>query len=337
MQSFGVPRATTNPYIRMLDSALASAPEIVHLRFDRRRALFGRYDVFHFHWPETLLGGSTRTRVAIRRIFFALLLARLRLSRRIAVVRTVHNIELPHDVTPWERKMLRGVIARADFLILLNDETPVDEHAQSTVIHHGDFRSWFESLGVSKERPTSDQIGFVGLIRRYKGVEGLISAFRGTAPEAQSMRLQIAGRPTSDDLAAEIRALAGDDPRIDLDLRYLSEAEFVSAVTQTEGIVLPYRFMHNSGTVLAVLSLDRPVLVPRTPVNENLAEEVGPGWIRMFDGELQSADLVSFLPSVRAERQSDVPDLSARTWEEVGTRHAAAYRTAVSARGRAAR
>jgi glycosyltransferase involved in cell wall biosynthesis len=321
----------------MLDSALASTPEIVHLRFDRRRALFGRYDVFHFHWPETLLGGSTRIRVAMRRAFFALLLARLRLSRKIAVVRTVHNIELPQDVTPWERKMLMRVVARADFLILLNDQTPVDESARSTVIPHGDFRRWFEMVGASRASETADLVGFVGLIRRYKGVEGLIAAFRESKPVAQSMRLRIAGRPTSEDLAAEIRVLAGDDPRIELDLRYLSESEFVSAVTLTEGVVLPYRFMHNSGTVLAVLSLDRPVLVPRTPVNESLADEVGPGWIRMFEGELRSADLVSFLPTVRAERKSATPDLSGRTWEEVGTRHAAAYRSAASTRRRGAR
>ena len=118
------------------------------------------------------------------------------------------------------------------------------------------------------------------------------------------------------------------------DLRFLSETEFASAVTSSEGVVLPYRFMHNSGTVLAVLSLERPVLVPRTEVNESLAEEVGAGWIRMFDGELDAADLLAFLPAVRIARQSDAPDLSARTWEAVGARHREAYRAAASFRQR---
>lgn len=332
MQSFGAPRATTNPYIRMLDSALSSTPGVAHLRFERRRALLGRYDVLHFHWPETLLGGSTRTRVVIRRLFFALLLLRLRLSRRIAVVRTVHNLELPNDVTRWERKLLHGVIARSDFLILLNDQTHVDGRTPDTVIPHGDFRSWYAGVGVLPGHADRDTIAFVGLIRRYKGVERLISVFRESEASAQGMRLRVAGRPTSTELAEEIRKLAGEDPGIALDLRFLSETEFASVVTASEGVVLPYRFMHNSGTVLAVLSLNRPVLIPRTDVNEALADEVGPGWIRMFDGDLTSADLLSFLPVARAERIEDVPDLSARTWEEVGARHREAYRSAIASR-----
>ncbi len=334
MQSFGAPRPTTNPYIQMLDSALSSTPGITHLRFDRRRALFGRYDILHFHWPETLLGGSTRTRVMARRLLFALLLLRLRVSRRIAVVRTVHNLDLPQDVTPWERRMLTRVLDRADFLVLLNRQTQVDDSKPSAVIPHGDFRHWYESVGATIERATPDSIAFVGLVRRYKGVERLIGAFRESEETEGMMRLRIAGKPTSDGLAAEIHDLAGDDSRIDLDLRFLSETEFASAVTSSEGVVLPYRFMHNSGTVLAVLSLERPVLVPRTEVNESLAEEVGAGWIRMFDGELDAADLLAFLPAVRIARQSDAPDLSARTWEAVGARHREAYRAAASFRQR---
>ena len=41
-------------------------------------------------------------------------------------------------------------------------------------------------------------------------------------------------------------------------------------------MVLPYRQMHNSGAVLAALSLDRPVLVPATD-QRGLGAEVGPG------------------------------------------------------------
>ena len=59
MQSFRNPRATTNPYITMLDRALADELGSGHLRFSWLRALFGRYDVFHWHWPEAKLQGTS--------------------------------------------------------------------------------------------------------------------------------------------------------------------------------------------------------------------------------------------------------------------------------------
>ena len=328
MQSFGAPRPTTNPYIRMLDSALADTPGVEHLRFDRRTALFGRYDVLHFHWPETLLGGTTPLRAVVRRLVFAALLVRLRLGR-IAVVRTVHNVELPQDVTRWERRMLRAVQSRADFLILLNAQTEVPGTSASVVIPHGDFRAWFRALGAVDRTPQADTLAFVGLVRRYKGVEQLITAFRKAA---STLRLTVSGNPSTPELSREIAGLAGDDDRISLDLRFLTEEEFAAAVTAAEGVVLPYRFMHNSGTTLAALSLERPVLVPRTEVNEALSAEVGPGWIVMFEGELSTRDLDAFLETSRAERTAPAPDLSARTWESVGEAHRAAYESAVRAR-----
>ena len=53
--------------------------------------------------------------------------------------------------------------------------------------------------------------------------------------------------------------------------------------------MLPYRHMHNSGAALTALSLDRPVLVPETDVNRDLARETGPGWVVTFAGELRPA------------------------------------------------
>lgn len=326
MQSFGRPRATTSPYIHILDATLSATAGLEHLRFDRRTALFGRYDALHFHWPETLLGGTTPSKKLARRLLLEALLLRLRLTRT-AVVRTVHNIGLPSGISRWDRRLLQAVDRRTDFRILLNDQTPVAAGSAYVVIPHGHFRDWFHDHGVHATAPVPGMISFAGLIRRYKGIEQLIAAFREVT--AINARLRISGNPTSDELADEIRALARADPRIELDLRFLDEREFAVAILAGEGVVLPYRFMHNSGAVLAALSLQRPVLVPRNEVNESLAKEVGPGWVRMFEGEPTSDDLTSFLPGTQAERTSSTPDLSARNWESVGVQHRDAYRAAV--------
>lgn len=330
MQSFGAPRPTSNPYVHMLDEALAATPGLEHLRFDRRTALFGRLDAIQFHWPETLFGHGHGPKSWARRAFAVALRARLTLGR-VAVIRTVHNVELPKDVSGWQRRYLEWIERRTDHRIVLNELTPLPKGADSTLIPHGHYRDWFADVEPIDPAPAT--LGFVGLVRRYKGVEDLIEVFRATAQSAPELRLRIAGNPTSPELADEVRAAAAEDRRIELDLRYLSEPDFARAVRGAAGIVLPYRFMHNSGTVLAALSLDRPVLVPRTAVNEALAAEVGEGWITMFDGALEPSDLQAFAAAIRTPRAAP-PDLAARDWDRAGALHRSAAIRAVAHRRR---
>jgi len=328
MQSFGAPRATSHPYVHMLDAALAATPGVEHLRFDRRRALFGRIDAIQFHWPETLFGAATGAKGLARRAYAMALRARLS-AGRVAVIRTVHNVELPKDVSGWQRRYLEWIERRTDHRIVLNDLTELPQGAESTLIPHGHYRDWFADVEKTDAAPTT--LGFVGLVRRYKGVEDLIRVFRETADEAPELRLRIAGNPTSAEIADEVRAGAAADGRIELDLRYLSEPDFARAVMRSAGIVLPYRFMHNSGTVLAALSLNRPVLVPRTAVNEALSAEVGEGWITMFDGDLSASDLLAFAEAIRTLPAGE-PDLSARDWDRAGVAHREAFSRAIAHR-----
>lgn len=323
MQSFRRPRPTSNPYIHMLDTALGETEGMVHLRFDRQGAIFGRYDAIHFHWPETLLGGSTPMKALARRAYALALRIRLTLTP-VAVVRTVHNVTLPSDVTPWERRFLRWVERRTDHRIVLNEQTT--RRGPTTLILHGHYRDWFAS--VPRVPATDATLGFVGLVRRYKGVEDLVEAFADTREHAPQLRLLIAGSPTSTEIERAVREGAARDPRIRLDLRYLSENDFAHAVMESAGVVLPYRFMHNSGTALAALSLERPVLVPRNPVTEALSLEVGPGWVTCFDGELSTEALEGFASAI-SQPPTAPPDLSAREWRDAGRAHRDAYLQAV--------
>jgi beta-1,4-mannosyltransferase len=325
MQSYPVVRPTTNPYIAMLDRALEQTPEIEHLRFSWRRALFGRIDVLHFHWPETLFNSSTAVNRMAKRALTGALVLRLRLGR-VAVVRTVHNLDLPSDVTPFQRMLLTQIERATDLRIRIGETTVLPAGQPSVLILHGDYRSWFAS--VARRAAVPGRLGFVGLVRRYKGVETLIAAFRAIADRPPDLSLVIAGRPTSVSLADEIRALAANDPRITLQLGFLDDEEFVAAMTEAQLVVLPYRFMHNSGSVLAALSLDRAVLVPRNDANTALAREVGEAWVLRYDGELD-AEALRRAADAAAITPDTAPDLSRRGWDDVGLLHADAYERAV--------
>lgn len=323
LESFGAPRPTTNPYVVMLLRALEATDGLVPLTFTWRRALLARYDVFHVHWPEILLMQGSGARRAARRLLFLLLLVRLRVLR-VPVVRTQHNLRPHEDLGTVAEALLRGLDRQVAGVISLN-RLPVPGSVPAHAILHGDYRDWYAAL--PQPSPETGRLGFFGLIRPYKGVEDLLDAFAATGP---SLRLAIAGSPQDERLAARLRAAPAADPRVDVRLRHLSDAELVDHVCRSVLVVLPYRAGLNSGGALAALSLSRPVLMPATDANRLLADEVGTDWVRLYEGEL-TADVLE-AEAARAARLSGAPDLSARRWSDAGPAHLAAFREAVDRR-----
>ena len=326
LESFPEPRPTTNPYIVMLKECLDAHPDLSVDTFTWRRAFTRRYDVFHAHWPEILVSGSSPVRKAVRQVLFAGFVLRLRLSRT-AIVRTRHNLELPQGITRGEITLLRWFERSTTFSIRLNPHTNVPG-PHSTILH-GHYRNWFARFPRAPETP--GRLGYVGLIRRYKAVDTLIDTFRQTRTEWPDISLFVSGKPTSTQLAEEITALAGGDDRVSLHLAFLSEPALVAAITAAEIVILPYREMHNSGGVLTALSLDRPVLVPDNDVNRALAAEVGAEWVQLYSDPLSPSDLTGALGTLRhcTSGVPEGPDLSARSWETTAEAHVKSFREAL--------
>lgn len=322
LQSFPTPRPTTNPYLVMLADALAGNPRMSVLNFRWRTALTGHYDVFHVHWPEIMITGGAWHKRTVRQLLFVVLLARLRLTRT-PIVRTQHNVARPEGLNWIQDTLLSGFEAQTTAVIRLNGLTPAQ--TPGVTITHGHYRDWFADYPQLQLVP--GRFAFVGLIRRYKGVEALIAAFH--LAEDPELSLTVSGNPSHPELATTLHAMAGSDPRVALDLRFLPDADFVQAVTESELMVFPYTFMHNSGGVLAALSLDRRVLVPDNDVNRELSAEVGPGWVSLFKDPLGPEDLVQALAAGRAEERGAHPDLSQRSWHHVADEHFGAYVRAV--------
>lgn len=327
LESFAEPSAATNPYITQLRDALAAAPGLVVRCWSWRTALVGHFDVLHAHWPESLIERRGPASTVGRRFLFALVLLRLRLTGR-PVVRTVHNLHLPEGLSRTELFLLRRVEALTAARVVLNDVTPV-EGRHHVLVPHGHYRSWFARYPAPEA--VAGRLAFVGKVRRYKNVEGLLRAF-AALPADGGHTLHVAGKPSSPDLAERLHALAAGDPRVELRLGFVEDADFVREVGEAELVVLPYHEMHNSGSVLAALSLDRPVLVPDNDLNRALAEEVGEGWVLRFTGDLDAAGIQDALHRSRTQPRTPRPDLSAREWSSAGSAHRAAFVAAVAAR-----
>lgn len=324
LMSFPATKPLGNPYRLLLEQGLRKAPGLTIKHFSWRTALLGDYDVFHVHWPEILLEGTTPAKTAVRRLLFVLFMIRMRV-RGIPIIRTLHNLELPSGIDPVEVALLRAMERQTAVWIRLNTSTELPDDRPGVTILHGHYRDWYGQYAAAPQVP--GRVIFQGLVRRYKNVPALVTAFRGMTDPAAS--LHILGKPSTPELADQIRIAAGDDSRISLQLGFVEEEDLVAEITAAELVVLPYQEMHNSAAVLTALSLDRPVLVPDNEVNRKLAAEIGPGWVHTYTGDISSTALEAALADVRNERPDGRPDLDARDWDLGGIQHADAYRLAL--------
>lgn len=324
LESVGSLKPTTNPYLALLIGALQARDDVAVKFFSFPAAIFGRWDVFHVHWPEVIFGGHRPIGRLVRRLLATALLARIAITRS-PIVRTWHNTDRPSGLSRWDHRLLDGFDHFTGVRIRLNDVTELPADVPVVTVAHGHYRDWFAGRRVSAAIP--GRLAFVGLIRRYKGVEDLVSAARGvTHPD---FSLHVCGQPSTAELRSAITSLAGADPRISLSFGFLNDDDLVREITEAALIVLPYVHMHNSGTVLAALSLERPVLVPDNAVNRALSQEVGPGWVLVYDGELTSQVISDALARATRKPPMGGPRLDARGWSEGAQLHVDAFRLAL--------
>lgn len=325
LQSFPEPSERTNPYIDMLKQALEAEPDVDLRVWTWREALLGRHDVFQAHWPEVMVNnGNPPLKKAVRQFLFAIFLVKMRLQGT-AIVRTMHNLELPRDISRREAFLLRVLERQTEVFIRLNDSTPTPPGRVALTIPHGHYRSWFERFVRPAQVP--GRIAYFGMIRRYKCVEDLVSAFHAIEEATPNLSLMVHGMPSTQALVDQLTTCAEGDPRISFRFEFLPHAQIVATAGEAELIVLPNREMHNSGSALVALSLDRPVLVRDNEVNRRLSQEMGPGWVHLYRGDLTGAHLVDTIVAARLPR-SPRPDLGGREWAEAGASHVEAFRQA---------
>ncbi|BBX10227.1 GDP-mannose--glycolipid 4-beta-D-mannosyltransferase [Mycolicibacterium aichiense] len=315
LMSTGPLKHHDNPYLQQLVTDLSDQVDVQPLSW--RTALFFRPDVFHVHWPEQLYRANGRAKTMVKRVLVAILLLRLR-ARRVPVVLTVHDLA-PHDQDRGFERLLSRALERMFALRIYLNESELNDPARGVVILHGDYRGWLQKQGVdlTPREPHRDVILF-GLLRRYKGIETLITAARDA-----DATLTIAGRAIDESYERELRALVADVPSAVLDIRHLEDDELTAEIFNHRIVCLPYTHMHNSGALVYALSIGRPVLARRSPFNEVIAREVGEEWVMLYDGPLTAQDLKDALSRTPP---AGLPDLSRWDWSTGIALHMACYR-----------
>jgi glycosyltransferase involved in cell wall biosynthesis len=100
---------------------------------------------------------------------------------------------------------------------------------------------------------------FFGMVRPYKGVDRLLEAFDATTLDA---RLFVAGSPVDDESRESVTRRASAEGGINTVLEYIPNDEVQVYMNAADVVVLPYREILTSGSLLLAMSFGRPVVAP---------------------------------------------------------------------------
>lgn len=277
-----------NPYLELLATGLKKQKFSVSFDdypngFFKLNALASKYPdvrIIHVHWIAELIApvmwAKSRARFRIKLWLLGLdcLLCRL---RGVRLIWTVHNL-VEHESNDEERELeIRRLLFNVTSSIIIHSvdaaravlDTYQIKHSKSiNVIPHGNYVGIYKedkafSSDLVRELVISDTdivLLFFGLIRRYKGLEALIDAFREIRDTRY--RLVIAGRPTDAELETRIKRKIACDPRICVRLGFIPNEQVASYFRIASAVVLPFQRTLTSGSVILAMSMGRCLVLP---------------------------------------------------------------------------
>lgn len=330
--------------VNFLDGLQADGLEVVSLP-DPAAFAEAEVDILILHWLERLFW-TARSDLDLFRRVARFVRALQSVPEQTRIVWLVHNLA-PHERRPlhqwmW-RRLLPVVTRRADAVLTLSPGT-VEQVRRAIPGLSGcpALGCWHPAYKVSSEVssdeirrrlgvPEGDRvIGYVGNLRPYKGLDGIIEVF--SQLRDPDLHLLLAGDAAAGDREA-LQAMAAADSRIMIEVRRLDTAEYDAHLKASDLIVAPFRNYLHSGSMIHALSAGRPLLTPDTPFARDLAGAVGYGWVTTYDGPLTVETLRVALDRVP---QGGAPDLTVFQPDCVG-REVAAFLREVSAAPRQAR
>lgn len=324
-----------NSYFERLNEGLQAMGFHVE-DFTYRRALAGKYDILHVHFPNFPFRNPS-TGIALARLCIVIMLLSLAKIRGRKIAWTLHNLADHEQFHPrFEAAFMTWFTRLVDLTINLSDSGqraaferfPSLVKKASTVIRHLHYGvpdgPMLRTHALAKLGLPTDAVVLLsfGAVRRYKNIPELIKSFRNC--RGDFLRLVIAGTIRDPVLEQEIRALALD-PRIVVAFGPVLDEALTTLITAATLCVAPYRDILNSGSAFMSLTHARPILLPDLGAMAELQSLVGAEWIRLYKPQLTADVLATAIEWARRSREVP-PDLTAFAPEAVIAAHAEAFR-----------
>lgn len=234
----------------------------------------------HLHWARPFtFPGASRFR-AVRRMAEFWFLFWLRTCRMLGMhlVWTAHNVLPLYPLFADDVAARRALVLASD-LVLAHSDSALDSLAEmgmvprrSAVIPHGPFAP--DRPATSLRIPGSEggpcRFLFIGRVEEYKGVDDLLGAFV-SMPRSVAAHLTVAGQCNDPHLQSRLLEFAErPEASIIIGPDLLSEDKMTELLAAADVVVLPFRRITTSGSVMLALSHGRPLIVPDMPALADL-------------------------------------------------------------------
>ena len=276
----------------------------------------------------------------IRLIHFSLVLLLARLQGK-TIAYTVHDLDV------YQKQIIRGriLIRMAHYIVLFLShsihvhnqysrdliETRYNIKKGVSVIPHGNYIGFYPNQ-VSRSEARY-QLGladdtfvylFLGLLRPYKGLEDLFTAFKSI--ESPKTQLLIAGRIFGPDgYEAGLKKTSQRDSMIILVPEFIPDESIQLYLNACDIFVLPYKHITTSGAAALALSFGRPIIAPAIT---SFPEVVTPESGILYDASKPDG-LVSALQEARTRTWSESKIFNYASqfdWDKLGPRLADLYK-----------
>lgn len=323
----------TNPFQSMLYAPLreelVSTPVRDILDLGEVELAANRDVVLHIHWTAPILGPATSSTHALQRLQRFVRQLDRATEHGVRIVWTVHNV-MPHETSfpDLERTLRQELAERAD-LVHVMCEKALDEIGDAyvvpkdkvRVIPHGSYVGVYPDvvapelarrrLGFNEEDTV---LLFLGGIRPYKGLDLLLDAFERAVEREPSLRLVVAGRPGRFPGVVELERRASSHPRVHANFNPIADVDLQHFFKACDVVVLPYRSVLSSGSVLLAFTFGRPVIAPRLGCLPDVEEE----GLGLSYRNLENVEEL-------ADRLAGAPTLKSREIQLAARRRAEAY------------
>ncbi len=314
---------TSNRFTHLFAEAVQGSGWRVHEFSWRPDSLFAPR-VILLHWPDELF--TAQGALANSKVWFKLnMLDVARKMFGVKLVWVVHETA-PHDVgrkAKWSVRKFLGLLDGAIYLSHASKraaeaDIPLLTDIPALVTRHGDYRADMQAAPAPRRAPGERlNLVYFGQIRPYKNLDSLILAARGLSPEDVCIRVM--GWSKDAAFTQSLVDLARKAPSVQLDIRdaLVPQGEIEAALDESDGVVLPYRKILNSGAALFALSRNRPILAPRLGTLPELQQEVGKEWVSLYDEDVTEDSLRGFAARLRKPREATA-DLTQYEWAPIG-------------------
>ena len=289
--------------------------------------------VFHFHIFYTNI-----------LILFNLLLVKLLFGK---VVLTVHDVTSFADAN--ESTIISKFIYKLTDIVLTHNAFSKNEIIKVTsilssniyIIPHGNYTPF---ISIQNDKNNSKQklnlpndstiLLFFGMIKKVKGLEILLEAFKKVVDTNSDIILLIAGKPWENDFAEYQKIIDRNSlsKNIILHTKFIPHEDVEHYYCASDLVVLPYKKIYQSGVLMMTLSYERPAIVSNLPPFMEVISDNENGFL--FETENPN-DLSNKLIEILADkknlervRKKGAELINTKySWDEIGRLTKLAYET----------